>query len=241
MSATATRVQEGTWSNFGYRDKGVAAYLASNVRAVANTVTITAQSRGTANTFPTILRRQDADASALEALAIGLGRNLKSEADEKLAAALPKTDHVTEAALAALVSAIQHPKALPSTSIVPTSERRPLSASMSLWGPSVRFDVNEALEPTFIIGRDTTMPTWITTDKVIAGLLGLIATLISVVYLNMKSDIDDLKKFSLETPKQISDLKVSLTNAIKDVEKQAAVTNSRLDLILEELKRPQRR
>lgn len=52
----------------------------------------------------------------------------------------------------------------------------------------------------------------------------------------MKSDIDDLKKFSLETPKQISELKVSLTGSIKDVEKQAAVTNSKLDMILEELK-----
>jgi hypothetical protein len=239
MSAASAQAQEAAWLNVGRSDKGGASYISSNPRPLANTPPVVARSRGEANILPNALAYRDSATSAWEALTAEAGKKLKSEADDRMVAALPKTDYLEkdEWVFALATEMEKSGQAL-------AAYLRPRTSQLHIGGlsePPAAFEAYEGSEPTFVISRDTAMPTWLTTDKLIAGLLGLIATLISVVYLNVKSDVDDLKKFSLEMPKQISDLKVSLTGSIKDVEKQAAITNSRLDLILEELKRPQRR
>jgi hypothetical protein len=229
MIATSASVQELAWRDAIRSVKGGASYLPRISRPVANRLLIAAGSRGEANLRPISLGYRDAGASALEALAVGLGKKLKTEPNDKLEPTLA----VLAAAIGRSSGDVSYSAQYSPSEFVYRLPDRDL--------PPFLAEARAPFEPTFIMSRDTEMPTWFTTDKVIAGLLGLIATLISVVFLSVRSDIDDLKKVSLEMPKQISDLKVGLVSSIKDVEKQAAIANSRLDLILEELKRPQRR
>jgi hypothetical protein len=69
-------------------------------------------------------------------------------------------------------------------------------------------------------------------EKIISALLGVMIALTSVIYLNLKSDIDELKKDSKDLVKQASDTRVDLVRAIGAVEKQAAATNARLDQLI---------
>jgi hypothetical protein len=103
-----------------------------------------------------------------------------------------------------------------------------------------------------LISRDDDMATskspWYAPEKAIPALLAIIIALISAIYLSMRGDIDELKKLGRDTTKEISETRTSLISSIKDVEKQAAIsntrldsTNTRLDSILQELKQPQRR
>jgi len=245
MIATSASVQELAWRDAIRSVKGRASYLPRISRPVANRLLVAAGSRGEANLRPISLDYRDVGESALEALAAGLGKNLETKPDDNAEASL---DALTLAIRRTLIETKIRREV--SESNLSSSSRLPTS-KFELYDRPFAFDERvETFEPTTLTSRDIPMPkpTWFTTDKVITGLLavsatflGLIATLIGVLYFNVKSDIDDLKKVSLDMPKQISDLKVSVISSVKDVEKQAAIANSRLDLILEELKRPQRR
>jgi len=79
----------------------------------------------------------------------------------------------------------------------------------------------------------------ITVDKIIAALLGVcsllgaaVIGLVLYVHAGDKTDIDELKKASRDTIKEIADTRVELVRAIGAVEKQAIATNSRLDQLI---------
>jgi len=73
---------------------------------------------------------------------------------------------------------------------------------------------------------------------ILIGLAGVIIVgLLGAVYSKMNSDIDDLKKVSKETSKEIVDTRAELAKSINAVQVQAAVANTRLDSILQELQK----
>jgi hypothetical protein len=97
------------------------------------------------------------------------------------------------------------------------------------WGP-------EAAQAMTMLNEVPRQENEMTPVKIIAFLTAAITTLLSiglvligVIYSSLRSDIDDLKKSSTE-----------MTKTIASVDKQAAVTNQKLDDILQELKRPRR-
>ncbi|MGX0963200.1 Mn2+/Fe2+ NRAMP family transporter [Bradyrhizobium japonicum] len=81
--------------------------------------------------------------------------------------------------------------------------------------------------------------TLVSIEKIIAGLLGIctvlgaaVIGLVLYVHASDKSDIDELKKLSRETTKEIADTRVDLVKAIGAVKEQAIATNSRLDQLI---------
>jgi hypothetical protein len=90
-----------------------------------------------------------------------------------------------------------------------------------------------------LIDRDSAMPTWLTTDKVIASLLGVCtllggALLSVVLYIHAvdKADVDELKKDTKEIARQSADSKIELVKAIGAVREQTVGIAARLDQLI---------
>jgi hypothetical protein len=81
---------------------------------------------------------------------------------------------------------------------------------------------------------------WAAVGTVFASLVAIILTLVGTIFFGLKGDIDELKKASRDTAKEISETRVELTKAVGAVERQASIANSRLDAILQELRQPRR-
>ena len=74
--------------------------------------------------------------------------------------------------------------------------------------------------------------------SVIMALIPIIGALIVYIFVGVKNDVDDLKKSSTETVKQLSDTRFELVKAINAVEVQATATNAKLDQLIADGRRP---
>jgi|ERR1700675_2942471 hypothetical protein len=218
--ASAKQPQEAGRFDTARQDKGGTSYLPSNARPVANRLLITVTSRGAANTAPSFAMSRDATESALDVLASALNMNVRRDRD------------VTEQALASLAEAIMTtPPRAPFAAFEHAAFEEPpdwLRSRDRIFRISA--EGTEALA--HIPRQDNEMPP----TKIISLLTGAIAAmlpiggvLIGVIYSTLRSDLDDLKKSSSEMVKTIS-----------SVDKQAAVTNQKLEDILKELQKPRR-
>jgi hypothetical protein len=81
---------------------------------------------------------------------------------------------------------------------------------------------------------------WAVVVAVAGPLLTIILALVATIFWGLRGDIDELKKASRDTAKEISETRVELTKAVGAVERQASIANSRLDAILQELRQPRR-
>ena len=73
---------------------------------------------------------------------------------------------------------------------------------------------------------------WLTTEKVVCAMAAIIVGLFAVAYVNLRSDVADLKTDTREITRQLNQTRVEIVKALGAVERQAATTNARLDQLI---------
>ena len=213
--------QETGWHDASRFNRGAASNLRSNARAVPNTLPRTALvSRGAANTAPTRIGYPDATATvAIDTLASAIAEQPNEIPQRALASEASLVSHRTLKGPIPLFAAYEMPPSFETSAIF----RR------------VPEERTEILERT--LGQDENRSDLMTSVNQIKILTGIIAAmlpiggvLIGIIYSNLRGDIDDLKKSSIETVKTLA-----------SVDKQVGITNARLEDILKELQKPSRR
>lgn len=71
----------------------------------------------------------------------------------------------------------------------------------------------------------------------IAALLAALVALVAVIFISMQSSIGEIKTAQIQTTKAISDFQIEVTKDIGDVRGDLRQTNTRLDDLLQELRK----
>ncbi len=79
---------------------------------------------------------------------------------------------------------------------------------------------------------------WSVFQWVVTGLLACVVALIVLVYSHLISDVGSVRQTTEGIARELTQTREDLVGAIASLREQAAVTNTKLDSVIEELQRP---